>query len=125
MLAGVFKGYPGLNMEIERVQFEPPFEPFVHRWEAFAKARDEVQDPIAKKHVELLWTVLEAELRDAIREKNDHVAKGVVQFKVKPPHPFGATITYFKIEHLDHLGARNSRFLSRRRIQPRKSISLS
>jgi SpoVK/Ycf46/Vps4 family AAA+-type ATPase len=81
MLGKVFEGYPGLMTDLDRVEFEPPFEPFVHRWEAFIKAREDEQDPITKKHADLLWDVLEVELRDAIREKNDHVAHGVVQFK--------------------------------------------
>lgn len=80
LLGQVFKWYPGLMTNLEKVKFSPPFEPFVHRWEQFAKAREEETDEVTKKHVELLWGILEAELHDEIREKNDHVANGVVSF---------------------------------------------
>ena len=80
VLGVVLKDYPGISTSLERVEFQAPFQPFVHRWEAFAAARDAETNPIAKTHVELLWRVLEEELRDTIREKNDHVANGVVRF---------------------------------------------
>jgi hypothetical protein len=81
VLGKVFEGYPGLMTDLDRVEFEPPFEPFVHRWEAFRKAHADEKDATTKKHLDLLFNVLDEELRDAIREKNDHVAHGVVQFK--------------------------------------------
>jgi len=80
VLGVVLKNYPGISTNLERVEFHAPFQPFVHRWEAFAEAREAETDPDTKTHVELLWRVLEEELRDTIREKNDHVAKGVVRF---------------------------------------------
>jgi adenylate kinase family enzyme len=63
------------------VEFQPPFEPFVHRWEAFCEARDKEEDPITKQHADLLFNVLEVELREPLREKNDHVSHGVVTFR--------------------------------------------
>lgn len=80
VLGIVLKDYPGISTNLERVEFHAPFEPFVHRWEAFAEARETEVDTETKAHVELLWRVLEEELRDTIREKNDHVANGVVRF---------------------------------------------
>lgn len=80
VLGVVLKDYPGISTNLERVEFHAPFQPFVHRWEQFAKCRADETDPETKTHVELLWRVLEEELRDTIREKNDHVANGVVRF---------------------------------------------
>lgn len=80
VLGVVLKDYPGISTNLERVEFHAPFQPFVHRWEQFAKCRADETDPETKTHVELLWSVLEEELRDTIREKNDHVANGVVRF---------------------------------------------
>jgi hypothetical protein len=53
----------------------------VHRWEAFCNAREKEEDPITKKHADLLYDVLEVELREPIREMKDHVSHGVVTFK--------------------------------------------
>lgn len=80
ILGDVLKGYPGINTKLERVEFKAPFECFVHRWSAFEEARKELGGVETKTHVDLLWTLLEEELRDTIREKLDHVANGVVTF---------------------------------------------
>ncbi|KAE8371149.1 P-loop containing nucleoside triphosphate hydrolase protein [Aspergillus bertholletiae] len=77
-LEGVFKGYPGLTLTLERVEFKPPFGPFVHRWEDFSKARDEVEDPATKSVVDLLYKILEEELRETITRKKDLILNGVV-----------------------------------------------
>ncbi|GIC93697.1 ATP-binding protein [Aspergillus udagawae] len=78
VLGKVLDGYPGVTMTLERVEFRSPFKPFVHRWEQFASARDRELDSVTKSHVELLYTILEEELRDTIARKNDLVLNGVV-----------------------------------------------
>jgi hypothetical protein len=80
LLGEVLQGYPGIHTKLERVELHAPFQPFVHRWDKFAKARAEVEDGVTKTHVDLLWNLLQAELRDTIREKLDHVSHGVVKF---------------------------------------------
>jgi hypothetical protein len=80
VLGVVLKDYPGIVTNLERVEFSAPFQPFVHRWENFAKAKEDETDEETKQHLILLWDVLEEELRDTIREKNDHLAHGVVRF---------------------------------------------
>ncbi|RHZ57982.1 ATP-binding protein [Aspergillus thermomutatus] len=77
-LGKVLDGYPGVTMTLERVEFRSPFKPFVHRWERFASARDQELDSVTKSHVDLLYTILEEELRDTIARKNDLVLNGVV-----------------------------------------------
>lgn len=77
-LGKVLDGYPGVTMTLERVEFRSPFKPFVHRWERFASARDQELDSVTKSHVDLLYTILEEELRDTIARKNDLLLNGVV-----------------------------------------------
>ncbi|KAE8422931.1 hypothetical protein BDV36DRAFT_244333 [Aspergillus pseudocaelatus] len=77
-LAKVFKNYPGLTMTLKRVEFKPPFMPFVHRWEEFSNARDEVKDPKTKSVVDLLYSILEEELRETITRRKDLILNGVV-----------------------------------------------
>ncbi|GFF52757.1 ATP-dependent zinc metalloprotease FtsH [Aspergillus udagawae] len=78
VLGKVLDGYPGVTMTLERVEFRSPFKPFVHRWEQFASARDRGLDSVTKSHLQLLYTILEEELRDTIARKNDLMLNGVV-----------------------------------------------
>lgn len=77
-LADVMEGYPGLTLTLERIEFQKPLKPFVHRWESFCKAREQMLDPITKAHVDLLYRVLEGELLGVISRKNDLVLNGVI-----------------------------------------------
>ncbi|KAJ5823227.1 ATPase AAA-type core [Penicillium robsamsonii] len=70
--------YPGVTPTLQRLEFESPFPPFVHRWEAITKLRDEEQDSTTKAHVELFYRIMDEELRDVIDRKRDLVAKGVI-----------------------------------------------
>lgn len=79
-LGVILAGYPGITASLERLEFSAPFEPFVHRWEKFAEVKETITDPEAKEHLNLLWEVVEEELRDTIREKKDLIANGVVTF---------------------------------------------
>lgn len=77
-LDNVMKGYPGITMKLDRVEFSRPFKPFVHRWERFVEARNNEQDMTTKSHVDLLYRVLDEELRDVISSRNNLVANGVI-----------------------------------------------
>jgi hypothetical protein len=93
-LGKVLEGYPGITTELERVEFNAPFECFVHRWdrlqaERVALARKSknatpvaaqiAQDAVA--HLETLCSTLESELASSIREKSDLVKHGVMRFE--------------------------------------------
>ncbi|KAF2496108.1 hypothetical protein BU16DRAFT_538696 [Lophium mytilinum] len=80
VLGVVLAGYPGITTSLERLEFSSPFEPFVHRWEQFAEAKETTSNRETNEHLNLLWEVLEEELRDTIREKKDLIANGVVTF---------------------------------------------
>ncbi|KAJ5280861.1 hypothetical protein N7478_006233 [Penicillium angulare] len=77
-LGKVLANYPGVTTTLERLEFNTPFKPMVHRWEQFIKFRDEEQDPTTRKHVDLLHKIIEEELRDIISRKNDLIRNGVI-----------------------------------------------
>ncbi|KAE8354560.1 P-loop containing nucleoside triphosphate hydrolase protein [Aspergillus coremiiformis] len=77
-LEGFFKGYPGETMSLTPLVFCPPFKPFVHRWEAFQKARNEIVDPALKGVVDLLSGVLQNELGEIMHRRNDLMSNGVI-----------------------------------------------
>lgn len=81
VLAKVFDKYPGVTPNLERLEFSAPFKPFVHRWEKFIEARANETDAKTKEHLELLWTVLEEELRSTISEKRDLLSNGVITYQ--------------------------------------------
>ncbi|KAF2232365.1 P-loop containing nucleoside triphosphate hydrolase protein [Viridothelium virens] len=80
VLRSVLDKYPGITTSLQRLEFSAPFQPFVHRWEQLSEARKKQTHPEVCEHLDLLWNVLEEELRDVIREKQDLVANGVVTF---------------------------------------------
>ncbi|KAK3984263.1 hypothetical protein QBC44DRAFT_375395 [Cladorrhinum sp. PSN332] len=80
VLGAVLQDYPGVTTQLDRVEFGSPFEPFVHRWAEFVGARDNVQDEETKKHVDLLFYVLEEELQDTIRQVKDLVVNGFITY---------------------------------------------
>jgi hypothetical protein len=80
-LGTVLKNYPGITTNLKRLEFEPPFRPFVYRWNQLVEVLAGIQDTTAKAHFQLLHDILHAELKDAIAIKNDLVANGVITFK--------------------------------------------
>ena len=63
-LAYVLKEYPGQFLGAEPLVFHQPFRMFFHRWEALKRVRDQESEPKAKLHLQLLYRILEGELRD-------------------------------------------------------------
>lgn len=106
-LADVLKNYPGITVELERLEFVAPFECFVHRWEKFLGIHRRVkhdletsvsspsaafQDELTLEgyhltamdhfaHLDLLHSVLTEELGPVLREKQDLVKHGVITFE--------------------------------------------
>ena len=79
-LGSVLDNYPGITTGLDRATFSPPFQPFVHRWN---KLRDAVEDEShseTKAHVKLLYDVLEEELRNEIKARDDLLAHGVITY---------------------------------------------
>lgn len=80
-LAEILKDYPGVTCELERLVFEAPFEPFVHRWGDLLKFMKKQHDEKTREHVELLHGILKEELKDIIMAFEDYVAHGVITHK--------------------------------------------
>jgi hypothetical protein len=75
----VFPDYPGLTYELERLVFEAPFKPLVHRWPQFLDLRRR-RDPDrqATEHVRLLHEFLMNEIGDSIKLYDSYIENGVV-----------------------------------------------
>ncbi|KAF2637190.1 P-loop containing nucleoside triphosphate hydrolase protein [Massarina eburnea CBS 473.64] len=87
-LGRVLKDYAGVTTELERLEFNQPFESFVHRWEELeteisVQAKKDLDDPsnaIHLTHLQLLHSTLETELSPILREKKDLIANDVARF---------------------------------------------
>ncbi|KAL3423685.1 ATPase [Phlyctema vagabunda] len=80
VLGRVFENYPGITTTLERLTFESPYRPFVYRWERLRAERESEQDAETKKHLDLLWDILEAELRNTLETRDDYLAHGVITY---------------------------------------------
>ncbi|KAK3311084.1 P-loop containing nucleoside triphosphate hydrolase protein [Chaetomium strumarium] len=81
-LAEIMADYPGVACELTRLEFEAPFQPFVHRWAEFTKYLEKPDlDEKTKEHMKLLYDILNYEIGDNIRTFQDYVKNGVVSFK--------------------------------------------
>lgn len=81
VLGSVLKDYPGVTTQLERLTFDAPFKPFVHRWERLVDKKAAEDDAETKEHLDLLFKTLETELKDTIKAKNDLVSHGVITFE--------------------------------------------
>lgn len=89
ILSGVFEEYPGITIELDRLEFNAPFECFVHRWEKLKAVREEfLQNSVADAkdvdqpaaHLELLFKTMEEEFAPILREKQDLLKHGVMKY---------------------------------------------
>ena len=81
VLGSVLKDYPGVTTSLDRLKFEPPFKPFVHRWGRMTKAVEQEEDAETKAHVELLYKTLFTELEDSIKARDDLISNGIITFE--------------------------------------------
>lgn len=81
-LGKILEDYPGVACELERLIFEAPFRPFVHRWKDFSRYReqDDLEDT-TKEHLKILHSILQYEIGDSIKVFEDYVDKGVVTYE--------------------------------------------
>lgn len=83
----ILKDYSGITCGLERLIFEAPFEPFVHRWEDLLKCMKLVSQQEQKlsdkmrEHITLLHDVLKGELKDTIRALEDYVTHDVITYE--------------------------------------------
>lgn len=80
-LTEVFDGYPGVFCKLDRLVFDAPFKPFVHRWGQFLDfMKKEHTDDTMKAHLGLLHSVLSVQLKETIKAFEDYVKNGVITF---------------------------------------------
>lgn len=79
-LAEVLDGYAGITCTLRTLKFKAPFEAFVHRWEELCKARNGNLDDKTRLHVELLYGILDEELREPLSRMNDLLSNRVISF---------------------------------------------
>ena len=73
VLSDVFDKYPGIVTNVSRLTFSAPFECFVHRWDAFSAAKDDTKyDEATREHMALLYKIMEDELGEIIRLRQDY-----------------------------------------------------
>lgn len=78
----ILDGYPGVCSSLKRLEFEAPFQPFVHRWAKLCTFRKRTDlDNTTREHIDLLYEVLREELKDVIKSFQDYVDKGVVTYE--------------------------------------------
>lgn len=78
VLGSVLKDYPGITTNLNRLTFTAPFEAFVHRWNWLADAVKTEEDLDTKAHLDLFYAILEGELHDDIKAKDDFILNGVI-----------------------------------------------
>lgn len=78
----VLKDYPGVACELERLTFEAPFKPFVHRWTNLKECmqRKDLEEKTSE-HLVVLHDILQYEIGDSIKAYEDYLLKGVVTFQ--------------------------------------------
>jgi hypothetical protein len=86
LLQKVLKDYPGLSVNLRRLELTGKFEPIIHRWgrlqEEISKLGDATEaDRETKKHADLLFDVLKKEFKDLIESSQDMISKGVITFE--------------------------------------------
>ncbi|KAK1977683.1 ATPase [Colletotrichum cereale] len=80
-LGVILDGYTGVACELERLEFEAPFHPFVHRWTEFREYLNKKDlDETLKEHLTILHDILQYEIGNSIKAFEDYVAKGVITF---------------------------------------------
>ena len=79
----VLEDYPGITTNLDRLVFQAPFHPFVHRWTRLAGLleKKDFENDVAKEHLQLFRDVIFEELKNAIAAKLDLVKNGVITFE--------------------------------------------
>jgi hypothetical protein len=83
LLGRILDGYPGITLELDRLEFIAPFECFVQRWERLIAVQNELEADAESQaklenecsdlaHLRLLRSVLYEELASILRTRRRH-----------------------------------------------------
>ncbi len=83
-LCEVFDGFKGITPSLKKLVFRAPFKPFHHRWARFTEIleRQKTEDPAAAAYTQLLYDVLDTEIRDIRAEVADLLDHGVITYQL-------------------------------------------
>lgn len=83
-IAEVFAGYSGITAHLKKLVFHAPFRPFYYRWQRLKAIldRQKTENSNAAAFTQLLYDVLDAELRETISQVEDLLQHGVVTYEL-------------------------------------------
>ncbi|KAK4102405.1 P-loop containing nucleoside triphosphate hydrolase protein [Parathielavia hyrcaniae] len=78
----LFHGVRGITPSLKKLVFRAPFQPFFYRWDRLTEIleRQKTEDPDAAAYTQLLYDVLDAEIRDCRAEVADLLHNGVITY---------------------------------------------
>ncbi|KAF1990226.1 P-loop containing nucleoside triphosphate hydrolase protein [Aulographum hederae CBS 113979] len=85
LLGRVLKGYPGITVSLQRLEFAGRLEPLIHRWEGLKDAVEKLDTTTdegrqTKEHAQILLDTLMEEFKEIIEDSADLKAKGVMTY---------------------------------------------
>ncbi|KLU91978.1 hypothetical protein MAPG_10925 [Magnaporthiopsis poae ATCC 64411] len=83
-LGKVFEGHTDVTTALAKLVFSSPFHIFYYRWKALEGIleRQKSEDPTAAAFTQLLYDVIDNELRDTINEVDDLLQNGVITYRL-------------------------------------------
>ena len=91
-LGRVFDKYPGITTSLERLEFSAPFQSFIHRWSNLLEVKSKETDPVTSEHLALLFNLLQKELQNDLKARDDYILNGVITYDtlwmIFPPRAF-------------------------------------
>lgn len=81
-LETVFRGYRGIDTNLEKLKFAAPFHEFFYRWTEFVNARppDDEANKLARVHFDLLFDIIRAEISPHLEQASDLIKNGVISY---------------------------------------------
>ncbi|CAI6267882.1 unnamed protein product [Periconia digitata] len=81
MLSSVFGGYPGINTNLKKLQFNAPFREFYYRWREFSIAsKNSKADEITAAHFALLFDIISAQILPHIDVVKDLMLNNAITY---------------------------------------------
>ncbi|KAL8950587.1 MAG: hypothetical protein Q9222_003396 [Ikaeria aurantiellina] len=80
-LSVVLNNYPGITTSLDRLTFNAPFKPLVHRWTNLVEALEQETETDAKSHLNIFYQMMQKELQDDLKAWADYVSHKVITFE--------------------------------------------